>query len=445
MSKNQKKTYIKKNTTLKIQNKSKNAISKKQSNIIDSFESIKTSQLQLINQNQTLNQTLNQNSNQNSNQSLILHQNNQEDLNFEAKINCDSSEDEDDEFVTNALINSNITAEVEWGDDWYYSIQCDSCNVPIEGPHWTCKVCTEPTVELCDECIKKQYESDYHKLTHDFVRVFDGDGDDASLEFDPNLFDNISLQFEYERIRAEISRIENQLVIEAVNQSDLLNQNKLNELLNIESSTVSSLNANINANINTNSDEEETQVELFEVPEFCIPIRTDVRNFNWYSLGKQIQFDVILMDPPWQLANAAPTRGVALSYKQLPNSDIQALPIPALQTNGFLFIWVINSRYSFALELFKEWGYKLVDDIAWVKMTCNRRLAKGHGFYLQHAKETCLVGKKGEDPPGLRNNILSDVIYSERRGQSQKPEEIYHLIETLIPNGNYLILILILI
>jgi N6-adenosine-specific RNA methylase IME4 len=28
-------------------------------------------------------------------------------------------------------------------------------------------------------------------------------------------------------------------------------------------------------------------------------------------------------------------------------------------------------------------------------MTVNRRMAKGHGFYLQHAKETCLVGKKG--------------------------------------------------
>jgi hypothetical protein len=27
------------------------------------------------------------------------------------------------------------------------------------------------------------------------------------------------------------------------------------------------------------------------------------------------------------------------------------------------------------------------------------------------------------------------VIYSERRGQSQKPEEIYHLIEELVPNG----------
>ena len=70
-------------------------------------------------------------------------------------------------------------------------------------------------------------------------------------------------------------------------------------------------------------------------------------------------------------------------------------------------------------------------------MTVNRRMAKSHGYYLQHAKEVCLVGKKGSDPPGTRKCVGSDIIYSERRGQSQKPEEIYQLIEELVPNGTF--------
>jgi len=45
------------------------------------------------------------------------------------------------------------------------------------------------------------------------------------------------------------------------------------------------------------------------------------------------------------------------------------------------------------------------------------------------------VGKKGRDPPGLQRSVGSDVIYAERRGQSQKPEEIYQLIEELVPGG----------
>jgi hypothetical protein len=42
---------------------------------------------------------------------------------------------------------------------------------------------------------------------------------------------------------------------------------------------------------------------------------------------------------------------------------------------------------------------------------------------------------KGEDPPECNHSISSDVIFSERRGQSQKPEELYEMIEELVPNG----------
>jgi len=88
---------------------------------------------------------------------------------------------------------------------------------------------------------------------------------------------------------------------------------------------------------------------------------------------------------------------------------------------------------------------RLVDEIVWVKMTVNRRMAKSHGYYLQHAKEVCLVGKKGSDPPGTKRCVGSDIIYSERRGQSQKPEEIYQLIEELVPNGESAHLVLVVI
>ncbi|KAJ1813812.1 hypothetical protein LPJ56_001699 [Coemansia sp. RSA 2599] len=176
----------------------------------------------------------------------------------------------------------------------------------------------------------------------------------------------------------------------------------------------------------------------FKAPEWSVPIRANVMNFDWEKLASACQFDVILMDPPWQLASQAPTRGVAIAYQQLPDVCIESLPIQLLQTSGFIFIWVINNKYTKAFQLMKQWGYTYVDDIAWVKQTVNRRMAKGHGYYLQHAKETCLVGKKGADPPNLQRSVASDVIFSERRGQSQKPEEMYEIIEQLIPGGRYL-------
>ena len=39
---------------------------------------------------------------------------------------------------------------------------------------------------------------------------------------------------------------------------------------------------------------------------------------------------------------------------------------------------------------------------------------------------------------GVQRCVGSDVIYTERRGQSLKPEEIYQLIEELVPAGDHL-------
>eukprot|EP01083_Nonionella_stella_P056525 148793_1 len=166
-------------------------------------------------------------------------------------------------------------------------------------------------------------------------------------------------------------------------------------------------------------------------PPFSIPICADAREFDFARLAEgQLarvgrKFDVVMMDPPWQIATANPTRGVAIGYEQMPDITITDLEFGCLQDNGFMFLWVVNSKFQLALNLFDKWGYTYVDDITWVKSTVNRRLAKGHGFYLQHAKETCIIGKKGDFPPSSRGGVVDDVIFSVRRGQSQKPAEIY--------------------
>ena len=145
------------------------------------------------------------------------------------------------------------------------------------------------------------------------------------------------------------------------------------------------------------------------------------------------------MDPPWILSTGNPVRGVATNYDTLTDVDLlEIIPFSNLQKNGFLFIWVINAKYRFALQLFKKHGYKLVDELVWVKQTVNGKIAKGHGYYLQHAKETCLIGYKGDLSNSLRGSVDCDVIFSQRKGQSQKPDEIYELIEALVPNGFYL-------
>ena len=112
----------------------------------------------------------------------------------------------------------------------------------------------------------------------------------------------------------------------------------------------------------------------WQVPPHCVPIHANVTTYDWRPLAQATQFDVVMMDPPWQLATANPTRGVALGYSQLTDQDIVSLPVPNLQTNGFLFVWVINAKYKFTLDLFDKWGYK------YVSVSCNA--AHAHHVFL---------------------------------------------------------------
>ena len=215
--------------------------------------------------------------------------------------------------------------------------------------------------------------------------------------------------------------------------------------------TIDELEREIANQIYTDEDLEERDGEKWTIPPDCVPINADVLTFDFASLGKSVSFDVIMMDPPWYLATNSCTRGVHISYSSLSDSEILAIPLHQLQQNGFLFLWTINNKYTKAIEMMQAWGYEFIDEIVWVKSTVNRRLAKGHGYFLQHAKESCLVGKKGqlrmgsganEDDDssggGYCTSVGTDVIVTERRGQSQKPEEIYELVEKLVPSRKYL-------
>ena len=61
---------------------------------------------------------------------------------------------------------------------------------------------------------------------------------------------------------------------------------------------------------------------------------------------------------------------------------------------------------------------------------------KRTGHWLNHSKEHCLVGIKGN--PKLNANSDCDVIVSEVRETSRKPDEIYGLIERMLPGGRKL-------
>ncbi|KAJ8683176.1 hypothetical protein QAD02_018968 [Eretmocerus hayati] len=152
-------------------------------------------------------------------------------------------------------------------------------------------------------------------------------------------------------------------------------------------------------------------------------IQCDLRYLDMTVLGK---FAVIMADPPWDIH-------MELPYGTMSDDEMRQLGIPALQDEGLLFLWVTGRAMELGRECLQLWGYERVDEIIWVKTNQLQRIIRTGrtGHWLNHGKEHCLVGMKGN--PRINRGLDSDVIVAEVRATSHKPDEIYGIIERMSP------------
>lgn len=153
-------------------------------------------------------------------------------------------------------------------------------------------------------------------------------------------------------------------------------------------------------------------------------IQCDLRFLDMTVLGK---FAVIMADPPWDIH-------MELPYGTMSDDEMRQLGVPALQDDGLIFLWVTGRAMELGRECLKLWGYERFDEIIWVKTNQLQRIIRTGrtGHWLNHGKEHCLVGTKG-NPKHLNRGLDCDVIVAEVRATSHKPDEIYGIIERLSP------------
>lgn len=153
-------------------------------------------------------------------------------------------------------------------------------------------------------------------------------------------------------------------------------------------------------------------------------VQCDLRNLDLPVLGK---FSVVMADPPWDIH-------MELPYGTMSDDEMRKLPVPTLQDEGLIFLWVTGRAMELGRECLKLWGYERVDEIIWVKTNQLQRIIRTGrtGHWINHGKEHCLVGLKGKDMK-LNRGLDCDVIVAEVRATSHKPDEIYGIIERLSP------------
>jgi len=154
-------------------------------------------------------------------------------------------------------------------------------------------------------------------------------------------------------------------------------------------------------------------------------INCDVRALEFGVLCK---YGVIMADPPWDIH-------MELPYGTLTDDEMMDLPVGHLaDDNCLLFLWVTGRVMETARRCMNRWGFECREEVLWIKTNQLQRIIRTGrtGHWLNHSKEHCLVGVKGNDIRWNRG-LDCDVIVAEVRETSRKPDEIYNVIERLSP------------
>ena len=156
------------------------------------------------------------------------------------------------------------------------------------------------------------------------------------------------------------------------------------------------------------------------------------------------KFKTILADPPWQFQNRtgkmAPENKRLNRYPTMKLEEIKRLPVAEVSDEtSHLYLWVPNALLPQGLEVLSAWGFQYKTNIVWEKVRKDGAPdGRGVGFYFRNVTELLLFGVRGNKARTLApGRVQVNLIRSQKREHSRKPEEMIALIEQCSP-GPYL-------
>jgi N6-adenosine-specific RNA methylase IME4 len=155
-----------------------------------------------------------------------------------------------------------------------------------------------------------------------------------------------------------------------------------------------------------------------------------------FSSLKGKSFGTILADPPWQFTNRtgkiAPEHKRLNRYSTMSLDEICSLPVQNIAAiPSHLYLWVPNALLNEGLCVMKSWGFEYKSNIIWQKVRKDGEPdGRGVGFYFRNTTEILLFGIRGKNARTLqRGRSQVNVIKSQKREHSRKPDEQYEIIQ----------------
>ena len=155
------------------------------------------------------------------------------------------------------------------------------------------------------------------------------------------------------------------------------------------------------------------------------------------------RYSTILADPPWQFQNRtgkmAPEHKRLLRYPTMELKEILELPVPKLAAaKSHLYLWVPNALLKEGLQVMEAWGFTYKTNLVWHKIRKDGGSdGRGVGFYFRNVTELILFGVRGSMRTLQPGRTQVNLLATQKREHSRKPDEYYALIEECSP-GPYL-------
>lgn len=170
------------------------------------------------------------------------------------------------------------------------------------------------------------------------------------------------------------------------------------------------------------------------------------KNISWHKICNQYlpepkeklielprgKYQVIYADPPWPYPKRQDAKNLYgntdYHYEVMPIKKLCEMKVSELaDENSVLFLWVATNFLEQSFEVIKSWGFDYKSQMTWIKEGGQG----GIGWYFWGDHELLLVAIKGSYLPKEK---VSSVLKAPRQKHSQKPNEIYEIIEKMYPN-----------
>ena len=171
-------------------------------------------------------------------------------------------------------------------------------------------------------------------------------------------------------------------------------------------------------------------------------------------------FATVVADPPWDYSrkfsgggtsgyspvhhSRGGNRGAANHYNTMTLDQLLCLPVgEVVADQAHLWLWTTGAFVVEAHELAEAWGFSPKGVIPWIKVKkdavshverdqdLRAAVRMGMGLYVRWVAEFVLFAVKGKLP--ALNHDVKGVVFAERREHSEKPDELYELVEQISP------------